>query len=152
MRKRKTEQSELRAELKRRDKAYRREQAWLKPMPPAVQVAWMEFKRYLAAGDTEQAFMQGFWAGYAAGAKEWYDKLAPLWVAAATPEAKRKGKRKANKQAKMKMAQELWAEYDPSDVKTRGQKAVHREIGEVMQQRLKLPKPIPAETVRTYLM
>jgi hypothetical protein len=58
--------------------------------------------------------------------------------------------RKAEHQIQVDLAHDLWAEYDSADVKGRHTE-VHKEIGQIMQQRLELPKPIPAPTVRRYL-
>ena len=72
---------------------------------------------------------------------------------------RRTGKRKQEIERKTErenLARKLWAEYDPADVKGR-HKEIHKEIGQIMQQRLGLvdkdgkPKPIPAATVRGYL-
>jgi hypothetical protein len=56
---------------------------------------------------------------------------------------------------KVRMAAQLWVEYDATDLKRKGKKGgkmiAYKEIGEIMAQRLDLPKPIPAATVRDYL-
>jgi hypothetical protein len=58
--------------------------------------------------------------------------------------------RKADAAEKIRLARELFAEYDPADVKGYA-KRVYREIGEVMAKRLKLAKVIPGGTVRKYI-
>ena len=58
--------------------------------------------------------------------------------------------KRTQRQSRVKLARELLAEF-AADVKTMGCKAVHKQIGEIMQERLELDEPVPAETVRSYL-
>jgi hypothetical protein len=58
--------------------------------------------------------------------------------------------RGACKEAKRAMARELWAEFQ-GDLQRRTAAVIHREIGEIIMQRLDLSHPVPAETVRKYL-
>ena len=70
---------------------------------------------------------------------------------------RRLGKSRANQQAKVEadrrgeMAREIFDEYSADDVKRLGKGNIEREIGEVLQRQLNLPKPVSARTVREYL-
>ena len=79
-----------------------------------------------------------------------------------SPDVAREKKRKASQKSRMAeekakklhcvaMAEQLWDEYTPADVRKLKAKNVRKAIGEIMAQRLGLLAPITAETVRSYL-
>jgi len=58
---------------------------------------------------------------------------------------------KSDGQKKSGLARELFAKYSPGDIKRLGMKAVHKEIGQKIQDRLELAEVVAPETVRGYL-
>ncbi len=61
-------------------------------------------------------------------------------------------KRQERKEAQKRLARELWAEFDDADLRQPGGAAtVYKQIGEIIAQRLGLPKPIQPDTIRKYL-
>ena len=59
--------------------------------------------------------------------------------------------RRCSSDKKRNEARTLFAEYTKADIKKRGLKSIYVEMGEIIQQRLKLPTPIKGDTVRKYL-
>jgi hypothetical protein len=95
-----------------------------------------------------------FLFGYAVGREFVHEQMAPEYHRL---EGKLKDLEETTALSKKKanLAHDLFAEYHPSDLKRKnnkgGKEAAYTEIGQVIQQRLDLPEPVPPETVRDYL-
>lgn len=109
--------------------------------------------KYLASRDTRRAALEAMKIGWLAG-----ELYAMQFERDVQHERKRARmhrpaveKLKNTARKKQQKVCELFAEYGPANVKQLGRKNVLKEVGTLAAEQLKLPKPIPPETVRKYL-